>query len=166
MSYANFKRELEEELSRREFSPGCDHSVLRQQIDEASRVVFDRWMKARKYDELVGWLIENFDSGGGSSYISALSNELIGIGDRELLRKLWRSVICSREKSFWAWSQMPSAKGADQQISSLLAETNWSFEEYISEVRKSGPAKELEELEEAFSRFKRGVKSKLARKFI
>jgi hypothetical protein len=96
MSYRAFTKDLSDE-----------HSVLRSQTSALSaadfkrayRRVFDRWLAADRYEELIGYLIENYDGRvGGEQWLRRLGQELGKIDRPELIHKLYRPMIERRRK--------------------------------------------------------------------
>jgi len=122
MSYRNFRDEVLEELGRtlksgeresiwsalggrisravnRKSAWSAWSEKVMRTLPDAQRVVFWRWFKAERYPELVYWLVDNFDTGGGDEYLDSLSERLSELREVQLLTRLWRGSISNRRRA-------------------------------------------------------------------
>jgi hypothetical protein len=98
MSYIEFTTELSDE-----------YGALRNQakapdaadFERADRRVFDRWLAADRCEELIEYLIENYDGKqGGEGWFRLLGQRLAKMGRSEQLRELYRPIIELRQNRY------------------------------------------------------------------
>lgn len=64
--------------------------------DFGQAVVRDKWMKEGRYDELIDFVLENWDSGNCDDFIEPLERKLIEESHGRRFERLWRRIIYYR----------------------------------------------------------------------
>ena len=63
-------------------------------------VIRDKWIKDRRYDELIDFILENWDSGNCDDFIEPLEKKLVNESHIVGFEKLWRKIIYYRLHKF------------------------------------------------------------------
>lgn len=99
MSYGEFTRELSREFGKVQSET---KSPTVEDFDRATHRVIDRWIVEGRHEDLIAYMIENFDSiEGGDDEIRHLATELVKIGRADWLRKLYGPIVQCRCDHFF-----------------------------------------------------------------
>ena len=92
--YTKFRKEVSKSYAALEKThPIYTHEQLN---TLAEKTIFEAWIEQQKFDDLIEYILENWDAGHGDLQILSLSNALKVIGDQKRMRVFWRKVIKSR----------------------------------------------------------------------
>ena len=96
MSYQKFTRALNDYYVRQEANnlPSLD-------VEEVEVLVRDEWIRDKRYKELVGFILENWDSGNCDYFSRPLSQHLIEIRENVLFIRLWKGILRNRFEKLW-----------------------------------------------------------------
>ena len=96
MSYPKFTKALNDYYVRQEAGnlPSLD-------VEEVLALVRDEWIRDKRYKELVGFILENWDSGNCDDFSRPLSQHLIEIKENALFIRLWRGILRNRLEKLW-----------------------------------------------------------------
>ena len=92
MSYSKFLDDLND------FYKDRHERGLKEKVsyEESQNVVRDQWLKDGRHQELISYVLENWDSGNCDDFIKPLVDILIQRRDSNLLKRLWKGVIRHR----------------------------------------------------------------------
>lgn len=120
MSYSKFNRDIDNYLSQN-----------RQQgvsFDSAMKGVRDKWLAEGRKDEVIAFVLENWDSGNPDDFIEPIENALISEKDFFRFKKLWRSLIRRRLQNLWRYCKPISAEKLSWRRAALTP--TWGFNPY------------------------------------
>ena len=69
-----------------------------EKIDE---IIRDKWIKDKRYRELIAFILENWDSGNCDDFSKPLCKHLIENKELILFKRLWKGIIRHRLDKFW-----------------------------------------------------------------
>jgi hypothetical protein len=93
MSYAKFRYDVNEYLVR------CKKNSL--STDNYEAIVRDKWISDKRYKELIGYILENWDSGNCDDFSRPFSKHLIDNKELSLFKQLWKGIIRNRLDKLW-----------------------------------------------------------------
>lgn len=88
MSYKQFVTDLNE------FYKDKNNKGTHYEIGQT--IIRDVWIKNGRYDELIDFILENWDSGNCDDFIEPLEKKLIEQSHIKKYKRLWRKIICFR----------------------------------------------------------------------
>ena len=141
MSYGKFLDEMSDEIGRLESLdrktgiPEISDARHEELMEQAHRIVFDRWIAQERFGELISYIHSNFASGQGDEWLYPLSALLQEKHRVPELKRLWRGVISMRSQSFWDVKRPPS-KRMTETLEKLGVEVPKYSNEEISEQKK------------------------------
>ena len=92
MSYKQFVTDLNE------FYKDDSHKGIHYELGQT--IVRDNWIKNGRYDELIDFILENWDSGNCDDFIQPLEEKLIAESHIKRFTRLWRRIIYFRLVKF------------------------------------------------------------------
>jgi len=75
--------------------------VDRPSLDSAQNVIRDNWLKAGRFEELISYTLENFDSGNCDEFMKPIVDILIQTNKPNLFKRLWKGVLRYRTEKVW-----------------------------------------------------------------
>jgi len=63
--------------------------------------VRDKWIQEKRYKELIGFILEEWDSGNCDDFSKPLSKHLLDNKDLQLFKQLWKGIIRNRLEKLW-----------------------------------------------------------------
>ena len=162
MSYGRFNKDIDHALEHIKEHNSCGRMTAPlESVRKATATVFEQWFKEERFQDLAKWFPEYFDSGGGDEYLYRIGDALLKKGDRDAFVRLLRAAIYKRERSFWAWRQVPTVvEGAKERTSALHNETLGALSYFAAALEGIGADDVLETVKEGLQRSK-GRDSKL-----
>ncbi len=168
MSYSQFLKEarkLQDSLQK--------EGVKNISYDRAWELLRDIWIKDKRYNELINYINENWDSGNGDVFFNPLSQQLIKEKELQYFKKLWKGQLRHRFYSFWStvnrffynypdvtFEQIvkTDTKGFNQHLpDSNIREIAWKreyslegIEKYIDGLKTLSDFKEVEKFEKIY----------------
>jgi hypothetical protein len=70
-------------------------------FEELEAVVRDTWIRDSRYKELIGYILENWDSGNCDYFSRPLSQHLINVNQAALFIRLWKGILGNRLEKLW-----------------------------------------------------------------
>jgi hypothetical protein len=104
---STFPKELDKSIARRMKELG--RTLFKEESDAVEGELFQSWVTAKRYDELIGRMHAIYDRDGGAEECMLLGIALQEEGDLERIDALFRGLINRRVRAFWAnWEQASS----------------------------------------------------------
>lgn len=100
MSYAKFLDEAGEYAVWRE-----DNNMPKLHHEKTFEIIRDLWIDDKRYNELISFILENWDSGNCDDFISPLVSALIEQKEINQLKKLWMGIISNRTEKLWIYTK-------------------------------------------------------------
>lgn len=97
---STFPRELDRLVGRRMKELG--RTLTREESVVVEAELFQSWVAAQRYDELIRRMHAIYDRSGGHEECVVLGHALQAAGDLERIETLFRGLINRRVKAFWA----------------------------------------------------------------
>jgi len=80
------------------------------EIQELKDRQFIEWIKAKRFDELIEYVLDEFEIEGGFGYCSSISEALRKHDDLPRIERLFEGLLGARKKAFWAiWPKAQQA---------------------------------------------------------
>lgn len=128
--------------------------------------LFESWVEARRYDELIRRIHHEYDVGGGLHECAVLGYALREIKDVERIHTLFRGLISRRTKAFWkSWPAAASGHVGHMLLASQrMASAMETYLEYFHSLTALALQSESEQLRAEMITFQARIKPKAARK--
>ena len=149
----SFPRELDVVVGRRMKEFG--RTLTRQESEVAEAELFQRWVNAGRYDELIRRIHAVYDREGGHEECVVLGHALQQAGDVERIEALFQGLIKRRVKAFWSnWELAKSGHpghmlGCAKQSASAME----TYLEYYIRVANLGLEERKEQLRQEMLAF-------------
>jgi hypothetical protein len=99
MSYSKFLDAVGKHIKWRKENNLPDQNYERD-FDE----VRDKWINKKRYQELISFILENWDSGNCDDFIKPLIKILVQEKEISLYKRLWKGIIRHRAEKFWNYA--------------------------------------------------------------
>ena len=99
MSYSKFLDEVGKHTKWRK-----ENNFPDQHYEKDFEEVRDKWINEKRYQELISFILENWDSGNCDNFIKPLVKELVQQREISHYKRLWKGVIRHRAESFWNYA--------------------------------------------------------------
>ena len=96
MSYRNFLNDWTKHSRLRD-----KNNLPKQTMEGGFAGVRDRWLADKRDKELIGFILENWDSGNCDDFAGPFSKHLIDNKEIILFKQLWRGIIKNRLEKLW-----------------------------------------------------------------
>ncbi len=96
MSYSTFQKEASVYTKWR-----SNNKLPYLDIDEIDKIIRDKWIDEKRYNELISFINENWDSGNGDEFAKPFSNHLLNNQELIFYKKLWKGILRNRMNVLW-----------------------------------------------------------------
>lgn len=160
----NFPKELDSAWRKRRKELGRE--LTGEEGEQLEGELFESWVDAGRYDELIRRIHHEFDVEGGAHECAVLGYALREAKDAERLHTLFRGLISRRTKAFWeSWPAAESGHVGHMLLASQrMTSAMESFLEYFHSLTTLGLKEESEQLRLDMLAFQTRIKPKAARK--
>ncbi len=98
MSYSLFNRELIQRNKERE-KAGLNTLTM----DEANELIIDHWWKQKKYNEIINYVLENWDAGNSDVVALPILEKFIEQRECTLFVRFWKGILRQRIENVWSF---------------------------------------------------------------
>ncbi len=160
----NFPKERDTAWRKRRKELGRD--LTNEEGEQLEGELFEAWVDAGRYDELIRRIHHEFDVEGGAHECAVLGYALREAKDAGRLHTLFRGLISRRTKAFWeSWPSAESGHVGHMLLASQrMASAMESFLEYFHSLTSLGLQEQSEKLRAEMHSFQSRVKPKTTRK--
>lgn len=124
-------------------------------LNTAQQEVFDGWFANHRYDGLIAWILENFDTTSGDEYITPLSARLVDRKDEKRLRTLWKGIISTR-RSYFGKPVPDNVIGLSRSRAEVRDSAIWAMNQFCSALETLGSTEQLRLAREVLADFRSG----------
>ncbi|KGL59085.1 DUF4240 domain-containing protein [Polaribacter sp. Hel1_85] len=148
MSYGIFLKEVDNYFDERE-----KLGLPKQTWEQNEIYVRDKWIKEKRFSELIAFIHENYDSGQWDEFFEPLEKHLIENKLEKEFIKFWKGILRRRFSSLWHWNKEIGEKteywdGAKKtfECQKLTLEGLYRFKQGLTELGAEEEIRKTDEL--------------------
>ena len=122
----------------------------RRHFIESDSIIITRWVKEKKFEGLVSWATENFDTNCGDEQILQINRALIKFKEVELLKKLWSKIIKNRREHYNTLKRYYS-----KDVTSARMGLEFAMHTYINSLKKLNQYLDADNISKSLTRLQK-----------